>query len=290
MSRQHPIIAVTGSSGAGTTQVKTAFERIFEKEGLRPAIIEGDSYHRYNRAEMERAVREAADRGEEITHFGPDGNLFSDLENTFRRYAETGGGRTRRYVHTDGEALETGCAPGTFTPWQDMPAGTDLLLYEGLHGALVTEAVNIPRFVDLLIGVVPIINLEWIQKICRDRAVRGYSAEAATDMILRRMRDYVLYITPQFSRTHINFQRIPTIDTSNPFAAERIPNESESAVVVHVQDRSIIDVSYEELLETLDGSFMSGPDTLLVPGTEYTRALEIIIYPVIERMMRARAD
>jgi len=288
MSRQHPIIAVTGSSGAGTTQVKTAFERICTKERLKPAIIEGDSYHRFDRAQMEAAVAEAAARGEQITHFGPAGNLFDELEETFRRYGENGTGRVRRYVHTEAEAEETGCPPGTFTPWEELPPDTDLLLYEGLHGGLVTGEVNIARQVDLLIGVVPVINLEWIQKICRDRAERGYSAEAATDMILRRMRDYVHYITPQFSRTHINFQRIPTIDTANPFIYERIPNEAESAVIVHVQDTGIIEARFDDLLEALDGSFMSGPDTMLVPGTQYTRAMEIIIYPVIERLMRAR--
>ena len=39
MSRKHPIVAITGSSGAGTTNVKTAFEQIFQREGISPALI-----------------------------------------------------------------------------------------------------------------------------------------------------------------------------------------------------------------------------------------------------------
>ena len=62
--------------------------------------------------------------------------------------------------------------------------------------------------------MVPIINLEWIQKLHRDKNLRGYSQEAVVDTILRRMPDYVNHICPQFSRTHVNFQRVPTVDTS----------------------------------------------------------------------------
>ena len=34
MSEKHPIIAITGSSGAGTTTVQHTFEQIFRREGL----------------------------------------------------------------------------------------------------------------------------------------------------------------------------------------------------------------------------------------------------------------
>ena len=81
---------------------------------------------------------------------------------------------------------------------------------------MVTPEVNVARHADLTIGVVPIINLEWIQKLHRDKETRGYSTEAVVDTILRRMPDYVNYICPQFSQTHVNFQRVPTVDTSNP--------------------------------------------------------------------------
>jgi phosphoribulokinase len=288
MSQRHPIVAVTGSSGAGTTSVKTAFEHIFAREGIQPAIIEGDSFHRYDRAAMAWEVEKAALQGNTLTHFGPDGNLLEDLQELFRTYAESGNGNRRHYVHTDDQAAAVGAEPGTFTPWTPLHGDTDLLFYEGLHGGLVTDDIDIARYVDLLIGVVPIINLEWIQKIHRDRAVRGYTAETATAMILRRMPDYVHYICPQFSRTDVNFQRVPTIDTSNPFTIDEIPSSDDSMVVIHVANHDKIDPDYPHLLESLEGSFMSQPDTIVVPAGNMVSAMEFLINPVIERMMERR--
>jgi phosphoribulokinase len=288
MSDLHPIIAVTGSSGAGTTTVKTAFEHIVELEGLVPAIIEGDSYHRYNRSEMEWEVEKAALHGKTLTHFGPEGNLFDELESLFANYAKHGTGKARHYVHTEAEERRYHSPPGTFTEWTPLPDDTDLLFYEGLHGGLVTEDIDIARYVDLLIGVVPIINLEWMQKIHRDRAVRGYSAEAATDMILRRMSDYVHYICPQFSRTDINFQRVPTIDTSNPFVPEDIPSMDESLVVIHIANRSKIKPDFRGLCERLEGAFMSRADTIVVPGRQMGAAMRFLLTPVVRRLIERR--
>jgi phosphoribulokinase len=195
MSERHPIVAITGSSGAGTSSVTRTFENIFRREKITAAVIEGDSFHRYNRLEMRARQAEAEKAGDKhFSHFGPDNNLFEELENLFRSYSESGTGRRRKYLHDSGEAAAFQQEPGTFTPWEDLPEGTDMLFYEGLHGAVVTEQVNIARYPDLLIGVVPVINLEWIQKLWRDKHVRGYSAEAVTDTILRRMPDYVHYI------------------------------------------------------------------------------------------------
>ena len=224
MSSRHPVIAVTGSSGAGTTSVSRTFEQIFRREKVRAAFVEGDSFHRYNRVEMKERLAEAVTRGDSyFSHFGPDANLFPELEELFSGYGEGGRGRFRRYLHDDIEAARYQQKAGTFTDWEDLPSDTDLLFYEGLHGAVVTDQVDVAKHVDLLIGVTPVINLEWIQKLHRDKATRGYSAEAVTDVILRRMHDYVNYICPQFSRTHINFQRVPVVDTSNPFVARFIP-------------------------------------------------------------------
>lgn len=291
MSEQHPIVAVTGSSGSGTSIVKTAFEHIFAREGIKSAFIEGDCFHRYDRAEMDRLAEEAEAAGRRpITHFGPEGNLFEELEALFREYSEQGTGKRRYYIHDQDEAARHGQATGTITPWEPLPEDTDLLFYEGLHGGLVTDRVNVARYVDLLIGMTPIINLEWIQKIHRDKAVRGYSAEAATRMILNRMYDYVYYITPQFSYTDINFQRVPTVDTSNPFAANEIPSNDESFYVIHIRNTRKLRVDFRYLLEMLEGSFMSTPDTIVVPAGKKAFALEIIINPVIERMMNARQE
>ena len=288
MSELHPIVAVTGSSGAGTSSVKTAFERIFQREGISPAVIEGDSFHRHDRKQMEWEVEKAALQGKTLTHFGPDGNLLSELETLFRTYGENATGKRRYYVHTSKESRRLDSKPGTFTPWEPLPDNTDLLFYEGLHGGFIDEAANIARFVDLLVGVVPIINLEWIQKIHRDRAVRGYSAEAATHMILRRMPDYVHYICPQFSRTDVNFQRVPTIDTSNPFKAHEIPSNDESMVVINIANLRKVMPDFRGLLEMLQGSFMSRPDTLVVPAGEHVFAMELILTPVINRLIDRR--
>jgi phosphoribulokinase len=282
-------VAITGSSGAGTSNVKVAFEQIFRREGIKPAIIEGDCFHRYNRKEMDEIVIGIEkEGGNNVTHFGPEGNLFEELETVFAEYAEHGTGKRRYYIHNEEEAARHGAEVGELTPWEPLPPATDLLFYEGLHGGLVTDKVNIAQHVDLLIGVVPIINLEWIQKIHRDKTVRGYSSESATRMILRRMYDYTHYITPQFSRTDINFQRVPTVDTSNPFATTEIPTNDQSFSVIHIRNPEKIKVDFRNLLEMLSGSFMSAPDTIVVPAGKKIFAMQLIITPAIHQMMENR--
>ena len=287
MSQKHPIIAITGSSGAGTTSVTRTFENIFRREGLEPAVIEGDSFHRYDREEMKLRLAEAERAGNRhFSHFGPENNLFAELEQLFNSYAESGTGRRRRYLHDADEAAPYKQEPGTFTPWEDLEAGTDLLFYEGLHGAVVTPEVDIARHPDLLIGVVPVINLEWIQKLWRDKKQRGYSTEAVTDTILRRMPDYVNYIVPQFTHTHVNFQRVPVVDTSNPFIARDIPTADESICVIRFANPKGIDFPY--LLSMVDKSWMSRANTIVVPGGKMELAMQLIFTPFIWRMMERR--
>lgn len=296
MSKRHPVVAVTGSSGAGTSTVKRAFEHIFKREGIHPVVVEGDSYHRYERGPMKQAMADAQARGENFSHFGPEANLFPKLEELFRVYGETGGGEKRYYLHSVEEAaqhnarLGTNLEPGQFTPWEPIEPGTDLLFYEGLHGGVVGEGYDVASLADLLVGVVPITNLEWIQKISRDNAERGYSAEAIVDTILRRMPDYINHITPQFSRTDINFQRVPTVDTSNPFICRDIPTPDESFVIIHFRKGSRekwgIDFSY--LLRMINGSFMSSPTSIVVNGGKMGFAMELILTPIIHRMIEER--
>ena len=287
MSERHPIIAITGSSGAGTTSVTRTFENIFRREKITAAVIEGDSFHRYDRKEMRQRQAEAEKLGDKhFSHFGPDNNLFPELEQLFRSYGESGNGQRRKYLHDPVEAEPYGQEPGTFTPWERLPEKTDLLFYEGLHGAVVTPEVNVARFPDLLIGVVPVINLEWIQKLWRDKNVRGYSAEAVTDTILRRMPDYVHYIVPQFAHTHVNFQRVPMVDTSNPFISRDIPSAGESMVVIRFANPKGIDFPY--LLSMVDGSFMSRANTIVVPGGKMELSMQLIFTPFIWRMMERR--
>jgi phosphoribulokinase len=296
MSKRHPVVAVTGSSGAGTSTVKRAFEHIFKREGIHPVVVEGDSYHRYERGPMKQAMADAQARGENFSHFGPEANLFPKLEELFRVYGETGGGEKRYYLHSVEEAaqhnarLGTNLEPGQFTPWEPIEPGTDLLFYEGLHGGVVGEGYDVASLADLLVGVVPITNLEWIQKISRDNAERGYSAEAIVDTILRRMPDYINHITPQFSLTDINFQRVPTVDTSNPFICRDIPTPDESFVIIHFRkgSREKWGIDFRYLLRMINGSFMSSPTSIVVNGGKMGFAMELILTPIIHRMIEER--
>ncbi|THD73867.1 phosphoribulokinase [Thalassobius vesicularis] len=284
MSKKHPIISVTGSSGAGTTTVKSTFDQIFRREGIKSVSIEGDAFHRYNRADMKAELESRKAAGDEtFSHFSYDANELGELEGVFRSYGATGLGKTRHYVHDDREAEKWGVAPGNFTDWEDLDAGSDLLFYEGLHGAVVADGLNIAKHADLKIGVVPVINLEWIQKIHRDKASRGYSTEAVTDTILRRMHAYVHCICPQFVETDVNFQRVPVVDTSNPFIARWIPTADESLVVIRFKNPRGIDFPY--LTSMIQGSWMTRANSIVIPGGKMDLAMQLIFTPMVHRLV-----
>ena len=284
MSIKHPIISVTGSSGAGTTSVKKTFQRIFTREGINASFIDGDAFHRYDRVGMKRVMKEEEEKGNQhFSHFGPQANLLKELETVFRDFGETGTGKTRHYVHDEDEAKLYGKPPGTFSEWEDISGDTELLFYEGLHGAAVTDEVNVPQHCDLKIGVVPVVNLEWIQKIHRDNLDRGYSRQVIKDTILRRMPDYLDYICPQFSQTDINFQRIPTVDTSNAFCARWIPTPDESMVVIRFANPRGIDFPY--LTSMIHDSFMSRANSIVIPGGRMDLAMQLVLTPMIMQLM-----
>lgn len=287
MSRLHPIISVTGSSGAGTTSVMKTFDQIFRREDINVAFVEGDSFHRYDRIAMKEEIADAHARGDHsFSHFGPEANLFEELQELFHAYGETGTGKVRRYLHDEKEAAPYGQQPGTFTPWEEIPPDTDMLFYEGLHGAIVTDEVDVAAHADLRIGVVPVINLEWIQKLHRDKVSRGYTSEAVTDTILRRMPDYVNYMCTQFSHTDVNFQRVPVVDTSNPFIARSIPTADESMLIIRFRDPHGIDFPY--LLAMLHDSLMSRPNTIVCPGGKMDLAMQLIFTPMVLRLLERR--
>jgi len=284
MSVKHPIISVTGSSGAGTSSVKLTFDQIFRREKVNALSIAGDAFHRYGRTDMKRVMAEKTAKGNDhFSHFGPEANLLDELEAVFKSYGENGSGRTREYVHDQEEAELYGKPAGTFTDWKKFPEGSDVLFYEGLHGAVVTDQVNTAQHADLKIGVVPVINLEWIQKIHRDTGVRGYSTDAVMDTMLRRMPDYVHYICPQFSETDINFQRVPTVDTSNPFIARSIPTADESMVVIRFKNPRGIDFPY--LVSMIHDSFMSRANSIVIPGGKLDIAMQLILTPLILQLV-----
>ena len=285
MSKRHPIIAVTGSSGAGTTTTGQIFSRMFASEGIAAAMVSGDSFHRYTREQMARLA--AKGQFGERNHFALAANHIDRLEALFYDYSHTGNGRYRQYVHDeDRDLVAEGHKPGTFTPWGPLPADTDALFYEGLHGGVVSDNYNIAQYVDLLIGVVPIVNLEWIQKIHRDTHQRGYSQDAVVQTIINRMDDYVHDIVPQFSHTHINFQRIPLVDTSNPFVARDVPSEDESMVVIHFRETAEVDFPW--LLQAIPQSSLSRHDTLVIPGPKMALAMDLIIRPMVQSLMAGR--
>jgi len=284
VSVRYPIIVVTGSSGAGTSTVKNTFDQIFRREGIKAAHIEGDAFHRYDRVEMREALARAeAEDNHHFSHFSPEANILEELEEVFREFSSTGTGRTRHYIHDELEAQQYGAEPGTFTDWEALPEDADVLFYEGLHGAAVTETANLAQHGDLKFGVAPVINLEWIQKVHRDRSARGHTTEAITDTILRRMPDYIETITPQFSRTDINFQRVPVVDTSNPFIARFIPTADESIVVIRFRDPRGIDFPY--LVSMLHDSFMSRANSIVIPGGKLDLAMQLIVTPMVKRLV-----
>ncbi|HWU68212.1 MAG TPA: phosphoribulokinase [Stenotrophobium sp.] len=290
MSAKHPIVGVTGSSGAGTSTALRMFAQISSELDVNAAFVEGDAFHAYDREQLRKAMQRARIRGENFSLFGASNNLLDRLEHLLRDYGENGTGMTRRYLHTETEAIELGQPVGTFTPWTPLPADTDILFYEGLHGGYVGDEINIAQHMDLLIGVVPVINLEWIQKLRRDTEERGYEPEVVANTILRRMPDYVNHITPQFSNTDINFQRVPLVDTSNPFVVREIPKPEESLVVVHYNDHSRLQPNFDLLISRLQGAFQSHPQTLVVPGPMMESAMMLILRPAIERLMQQRRE
>ena len=283
MSIEYPIVAITGSSGAGSSYVTRAFEHIFEQERVRAVYIQGSAFHRYERKEMQVELIKAHKQGKRLSHYGPEGNCLDKLETLFFQYSATGSGMHRHYLHSREFADKWGQQPGTLTPWKKLKKNSDLLLYRGLHGAAVTDEIDISEYPDLTIGVVPNVNLEWIRKIKRDTSLRDYSADEVRQSILDRMYDYIHHITPQFNRTHINLQMIPTVDTSDPFSIKNIPEEHECLMVIHFCKK--IDIDFIKLLQSLPDSFMSRSDTMVVPASQMAHALEVIMTPLIHDLV-----
>lgn len=287
MSAEHPIISITGASGSGTNAVTEAFEHILFRVPAKGVYIQGNAFHRYDRKAMAEEIEKATQEGHNLTHFGPEGNMLDKLDSLFFEYSANGTGRRRYYLHSKQHADAFGQEPGTFTEWEDVAPGSDLLLYKGLHGAAVVDDIDLSSYPDLLIGMVPNVNLEWIRRISRDSSERGYSPQEVRDSILRRLPDYVNHITPQFSRTHINFQTVSTVDTSDPFNQIRYPNDEECYIVIHDQAHIIEDLP--SIVEEIPNSFVSRPDCVVIPGGKRMMAIELLFAPLIRKMVeRAR--
>jgi phosphoribulokinase len=291
MSKKHPVVAVTGSSGAGTTFVKKAFERIFDAKKLNVSIVEGDSFHKFERADMKIEVEQSRAAGKVLTHFSDNANHFDKLEALFKQYGEDATGQKRYYIHSDEEAIEhnarlnTQLEPGQFTPWESIEENSDLMFYEGLHGGVKTSDCDVAGQVDLLVGVVPVVNIEWIQKIHRDTSERPYTPEQVTQIILDRMDDYVEFITPQFDNTHINFHRIPLIDTSNPFSGQAVPSPEDSLVVTSVRIDGVNLQAVADKLPKEAMAFLQNDKTLVYKGNYMVDVMDYMLTPIIDGLM-----
>ena len=311
MSVKHPIVAFTGSSGAGTTTFRRVFDRLFREEGITRFRVDGNAFRRYDRKAMKYQVERALEQGRCLSHFSPEANYLERLEGLFREYSRTGTGLCRRYVENE-ELAEVYDQPvGSFTPWEEIPQGSELLVYDGLHGGYSEKpwsqrnlspshnprvaaqrsriaqcelpGLDIARWVDLLIGVVPVINLEWIQKIHRDAHHKGKETENTIQTILRRLPDYINYIVPQFSLTDINFQRVPLSDSSNPFVLRDVPTLDESIVVIRFRDPRGYD--FPHYLKRIQGSWMSRRNTMVIPGGHLEHAIRVICAPLVHRLV-----
>jgi len=308
MSKQHPIVAITGASGAGTTVVKEAFKAIFRRQAIRAAFVTGDCFFRYSQAEEDKRIDESCQSSHRLSVYGPELNDFYQLQSLFSEYAERGSGRIRHRLDVQ-EATQFGKKAGEFSDYLPLADGSELLFYEGLHGAVVAnswtrrkmsvshnpkivierrqarnnKAVDVAQYADLLIGVVPAMNLEWIQKIHQDTHARCQSHGGASEGILQRLQDYIYFMVPQFSLTDINFQRMPIVDTSNPFDNRRVPTEDESIIVVRFREPRKYD--FPQMLERIDGAFMSRSNTMVIKGGQLQLALDVICSPIIENLL-----
>ena len=308
MSVDHPIIAVTGASGAGTTVVQQAFKEIFFRQKIHAVFAEGNGFLRYDDGDCEKHVADALAEGHHISCYGPELNDFQRLESLFREYSNSGTGRMR-YKLSEENARQHDLPPGGFTPWQDLPLESDCLFYEGMHGGVVADSwtrrkqqltppsgdrrsernsgVNVAQYVDLLIGVVPAINLQWAQRIHHERVLSNRPAEQTTEHIVQQLQDYIHFIVPQFSLSDINFQRMPVVDTSNPFDLDRVPADYESVLVVSFREPDKHDVA--SYARRIPRARLSGRKSLLIPGGQLQHALDVICAPIIETLIAARS-
>ena len=232
MSVKHPIISVTGSSGAGTTSVKTTFKRIFNRETVNAASSMA-MHSIAMTAQMKRVMAEEAER--EINHFSHFGPECQPAGGTGRVYS---GISAKPEPEKPGTTCTTRkkrtctARPGTFSAWEDIDPEYRIIVlrrtaWRGGDRRRQPGAALRPK-----IGVVPVVNLEWIQKIHRDKMDRGYSTQAIKDTILRRMPDYLDYICPQFSQTDINFPARADRRYIERLCARWIPTPDESMVVI----------------------------------------------------------
>ena len=278
MKIKRPIIALTGPSGAGKTNIKSIFNEIFKEHQIKAVYIQGDSFHKYTRAEMEELDRKMSP----LTHFSPKSNHLDLLADLFKNFSISGKGLTRKYAHSEKDARKLGVKIGCFSEWQEIKQTYDILFYEGLHGGYKDDEIDITQYVDLLIGITPSINLEWVQKSHRDLLIRGYSKEQVKKLIIKRLPDYLNYICPQFSRTDANLERIPLVDLSDPFKVKSIPTDENSIYMLTIKNKSILkNLGQSQLKEWNIFSKESGKKTQTIRPKDLKNCLKNAFLPTI---------
>ncbi len=171
MSVRHPIIAVTGSSGAGTTTVMKTFDHIFRREqhqgpGDRGRFVSRLQPGRDARARARGGHGQGSDHQPFRTGVEPVGRARRH-DGSLRRHRRRQGAPL--HPRRRGSASSSSGEPGTFTTGSRCRRTATCSSTKGCMAATRTARWMSREKVDLLVGVVPIINLEWIQKLHRDQ-------------------------------------------------------------------------------------------------------------------------
>ena len=234
MSTLHPIISITGSSGAGTTSVKRTFEQIFRREKIDAAFIEGDAFHRYDRAAMKAKVAEEEARGNpNFSHFSAGGEPARDARGGLRGVRPSG-----HRPHPNTTSTTPRRRRSTASPPAPSPPGRD---FEPQRPPVLRGPARLRRHRQGQpraarrpqdrrgAGRQPRMDPEDPPRPRHPRLLDrgGHRHDPAPDARLRP-----LHLPAVHRRRDINFQRVPIVDTSNPFIARWIPTPDELMVVI----------------------------------------------------------
>ena len=166
MSAKHPVIAVTGFSGAGTTTTGVAFRKIFQQLNIRAAELEATA-STLHPAGNGRGDPQGARSGRDISYFGPGPTTSACCSRALSSTAK----RHRPFAQVPAHLRRSGAynpGAGHLHPVGATAGADRRAVLRGAARRCGREHHDVASHVDLLVGVVPIVNLEWIQKLIRD--------------------------------------------------------------------------------------------------------------------------